>query len=101
MNNDAAFVQGYIDRGELIPAGVYDCPKVSIPTGYVTRAEAVGREPDMPGGWFSLAEPPGARLRVNGHDYGVLGHVRQVVRDGQEPGLDIRNVSGPQLAEDE
>jgi hypothetical protein len=43
--DDTEFVQGFLDRGEPIPDGDYWCPDgVTIPAGYVAKAQALGRE---------------------------------------------------------
>jgi hypothetical protein len=59
MTDGTAYVQGFLDRGERVPAGEYQCGEVlAVPGDYPGRARRAGREPDAPGGGFLLSEPP-------------------------------------------
>jgi hypothetical protein len=65
--DDTAYVQGFIDKGALIPFGEYFCPDgVVFPGDYLDRARAAGRVPDpspeAPEGAFRMSDPPGAKL---------------------------------------
>jgi hypothetical protein len=81
--DQTAYVQGFIDRGELIPAGIYDCPGgLEVPADYVDRAKAAGRtSPD--GRWplgAALDGPHGVRCNWGDGGWMLLGAVEQ--RDG-------------------
>lgn len=100
MRQDTRYVQGYIDRGQLIPAGTYECSEqLTIPSDYVARAEAQGRRPD-PGGWFKFSEDPGVNLTKGGSLYGALsGGVQHPAFCDPSRGFPMAgNLSGPELA---
>ena len=73
VSDDTEYVQGFIDRGEPVPMGEYDCPRgIAISDGYFAQAAARGRAADAPasgGRGFRLSEPPGALIR---HGSGFL-----------------------------
>jgi hypothetical protein len=84
VTDDTAYVQDFIDRGEKIPAGEYHVSAigVTIPADYAARAAAAGREPDGPGGHYSMGD---ATLISTAGGAMLLGSVRPA-REGEVTG---------------
>lgn len=56
--DDTAYVQGLLDRGLPIPAGIYSCQDgVRVPAGYMELAREAGRQPDAEGGFPLCSDP--------------------------------------------
>ena len=101
MSDDTAYVQGFIDRGELIPAGVYYCPGgIEVPADYIERAKAAGRM-SSGGKWplgASLDGPHGVRCNWRHGGWMILGSVSADMVGEPEKGTAPMKLGGDDYA---
>jgi hypothetical protein len=78
VTDDTAYVQDFIDKGEKIPAGVWNCPDgLTIPADYIERAVAAGRRSDDGARRYLLGPLEGCRLELGNGIYAYPGFLRR------------------------
>jgi hypothetical protein len=83
--DDTAYVQDFIDKGLRIPSGEYLCPGgVTFPHDYIDRAQAAGREPDVPPDFYAMGDPGSVVICSGAGGKVWLGVVRRAETPGRE-----------------